>query len=280
MANIIEIEGDLVRVIAKTTAYEMALSDFLPNLETHTPVSLPLLPKNSTRAISYDASNTDDAKLNIMLEQPPRVINLDLVGTVHRLSIPFTRWYFSMSGTHGSNRWGMDDYRIFWAQRPFDSPTSKDMIPALVPNIYNESGSICFGSTGANANASIADRIDQTMNEFYATRFNHDLGIHYPNGWNGYTEWERMTVQTPNEWMKWPDWDGRYPLFSYADICGTRFDRSQQLAVVDPIPAIPLGASFGRIEEWVDALPQNHRARLLRAITAAAQREPARFEAS
>jgi hypothetical protein len=270
MPTILEIEGNLVREVTRTVGAEMRLDQFLPLIETRMPVILPTLPKNSVRAINYNATNPNNVTLALLVEVPPRIINLNMVGDIHRLSIPFSRWimlFHNSSGDPTNTAWTFDEYYLFWAKQPFTAPDTYDMRPAMLPNIYRDSGSICFGSTGGRADQTIADRIDQIVNEFYATEFNHDLTIRFPNGWSGFGPWESMTENKPLDWANWSDWT-RTDLWSLNSRLGQQFDRTTTLVAADPIPEIPIGASFGRTQEWLASLTNSQRVRILRSLQA------------
>jgi len=165
----------------------------------------------------------------------------------------------------------MDDYRVFWSKNRYNDPNATDCIRALLPNVYND-GRICFGSTGADANQSIANRLDQTVNEFFSSEFNNDLGVAYPNEWRGYRAWVAATAKDPMGWMSWPDLgpdQTNWTKYSWNSIIGewnTVPTRDIPVAVPDPIPPLALNASFGRIEQWLDSLTPAQRIRIDRAL--------------
>jgi hypothetical protein len=268
--RIIEIDGGLVSVVNREVSMTVPLEEWLPLIERRVPVSTPVLPTN-VRALWWDETDLNRKKLVILIEREPQIINLNMAGAIHRLSIPWTRFFFHAStrSTLG-NEWVLDDYRLYWSNKRFANSTANDMLPALLPNIY-EDARICFGSTGANAQQSIADRLDQIVNEFYTTTFNGDLTIRRPNGWRGWANWERMTTTNPMGWLTWTDWTTR-PMASWADLCGNAAagstTRNDPMVAADGIPDIPLGATFGRINEWFAGMDTPTRHRLLIAARA------------
>jgi hypothetical protein len=273
MPTMIEINGDLVSVIDRSVRATISLADWLPKIEHRCPIYTPVLPSNC-RALWWDPSDLAHQKMVVLLEVAPFISNLDLDGTPHRLTMPWTRFIFFMEthNPHDNNAWRMEDYHIYWSKSRYTNPTAKDMIVALLPNVY-EDGRICFGSTGASANQSLADRLDQIVNEFYISRFNHDLNIRRPNNWRGWAAWERATIANQNCWTQWPDLDPTntpWPLSSWDDHCARYLaadhPRTGPVIAADPIPELALGATFGRINDWLGAMETNQRARLLEAV--------------
>lgn len=278
MPQIIEIDGGLVSLVNREVMNTIPLSEWLPKIEKRVPVSTPVLPTNA-RAIWWDTTDITRKKLLVLIEREPQIINLNMTGDIHRISIPWTRFFFYASTRDSSPTasWSLEDYRIYWSNKKYSNPTEADMITALLPNVYDDAR-ICFGSTGADAYQPLADRLDQIINEFYVSTFNHDLTIHRPNGWRGWRAWERMTETNPMGWLTWPDWDQR-PKVSWESLCARwQQDPSQRFAYMasaDPIPEVPLGATFGRINEWLTEMDPTLRRRLMIAISSAELPEPA-----
>lgn len=286
MLQTIEIENGLVSLIEKSISYSVPLADWLPKIEKRAPINTPVLP-SGTRAVSWDPSDLNSQKLNVLIELQPTIINMNFGGIVRHLSIPFTRFMFWASTADPTNNlaWRLEDYRIYWAKTRYQNPDTRDMIPALIPNVYSD-GRICFGSTGANADQSIADRLDQTVSEFYISNFNNDLTIRRPNAARSYRQWERMTEKDPTGWMEWRDWDETqisHERYSFNNVINNRGNatvgRFSPMIAPDAIPPVPLGASFGRLQEWLDDLEGSQRGLLLRAMQDDIEFRPERYAA-
>ena len=267
MAQQIIIEGDLVRLVDQVVMKTVALTEWLPSIEKRSPVSTPVLPR-ATRGVYYDPTNNNNQLMAVLLEVEPQVIHMNFNSRIHDLAIPWTRFIFFCSNRGGSpTTWRMDDYRLFWSNVKYHNADAQDMIPALLPNIYSD-GRICFGSTGVNADASIADRLDRTVNEFYATEFNRDLSIHYPRAYRGYTAWKNATRDNPMCWTAWDDFapESGWSHYSWNMTCGAwsagSINRTDPVVGADGIPELALGATFGRINQWIAALPAAQQARL------------------
>lgn len=273
MTRLIEIEGGLVRVIDRAVEYEVPMTEWLSHIERRNPLATPVLPVG-TRAMYWDNTDLSNQVFVVLIEQQPQLMRMDFDNQVRELSLPFSRFFFAATTTDPTNTlaWHLSNYKVFWSNRQYDDPNTRDMIPALLPNVYRD-GRICFGSTGADAEQSLANRLTQTVNEFYISRFNRDLAIRRPNGARTYREWVRMTETNPTGWMDWQDWDaglGWHDFRSFNDLTRdariTMNDRFAPMLAAEPIEPVPLGASFGRLNEWVNALDNSQRDRLLQTM--------------
>ncbi len=283
MTQYIEIENGLVSVIDRTVRISVPLDEWLPRIERRTPQYMPLLP-TGTRAVWWDPTDLSAQKLMLLMEREPQTITLNLDSHLHRIMIPWTRFFFYATTRNPDENlaWRLEDYRIFWAKSRHTGDALADMTPAIVPNVYQD-GRICFGSTGAAADQSLADRIDQTINEFYVSTFNRDLAIRYPNGWRNYATWERTTAADPLGWLSWPDLDpqsNRTRMYSFNDmtsqwIAGAA--RNAPVVVQDGIPDLPMGATFGRINQWLAGLTSGQRLRVATAVGLAVAHAPETF---
>jgi hypothetical protein len=271
----IEIQNGLVSLVDRTVQYQVPMEQWLDKIEKRNPLFTPTLPLG-TRSVYWDQTDLNNQKFVVLVEQQPQIIRMDFLGTIHTLSIPYTRFFFYCTTNNPANTlsWHMVDYRVFWSNKQYNDPAARDMIPAMLPNVYGD-GRICFGSTGANAEQSLAQRINQTANEFYVSMFNRDLTIRRPNGSRSWTPWERMTVKDPTGWMKWTDWNSNSGQ-RFHSMDGLVADlgighsvmaaRLEPMISADPIPEVPMGATFGRISEWLDGMTTDQRARLAYSI--------------
>jgi hypothetical protein len=272
MPRFIEIEGDLVSLIEKNIIQSIPLTEFLPKIERRIPIVTPVLPTN-TRAVWWDTTDLSRQKLLVLMEREPQVINMNLTGRIHALTIPWTRFMFYAS-TRDPNQnlfWHLDDYRVFWSNKRYTDGAAQDMLAAMIPNVYDDAR-ICFGSTGAEADQNLADRLDQTVNEFYISNFNHDLTIRRPNGWTNWGTWKRETLSNPASWANWTDWTQRtHDMTSWNKLCEDWFSdstpRYAPMIASDPIPEVPLGATFGRINEWITTMNPDQYRRLFTAVS-------------
>ena len=272
MTQEIRIIGDLVQVVDISVSRAIPLADWLPLIERRLPVSLPVLP-SSTRAVWWDP-RSNIQHLIIMLEREPFVAHIRFRERTYAISIPWTRMIFHATTDNPAIEysWRLDDYKIFWAKNRYTDPNATDMIPALLPNVYRD-GRICFGSTGISADNSLADRLDMTINGFYATTFNTDLTIRYPAPYGGMRAWQMATRRDPLVWMTWPDLDlddHTHDHYSWANISREfgQEEGARNIPIVapDPIPAIPMSPSFGRVHDWINTLTPYARNALRRAL--------------
>lgn len=275
----LRIEGDLVQEIEENVISQVALHDFLPLIERRPGVHTPILPTN-TRAVYWDSSNPETQKLFMLIEREPQIITMSHhvedrnPAKMYRLSIPWSQFFFAAT-TSDPMRPGsyiLQQYKVFWTKQRMTDPKARNMIPALVPNIYDD-GRICFGDTAVDANQPFSDRMDATINNFYINDFNNHLTIKYPNNWRGWKEWVEMSEKAPTDWINWPNWDnGKHRLNSWESLTNTAIeDRTELVIANDGIAPLNLGATWGAANEWWLSLNNNQRARLLDI----AQRTPA-----
>lgn len=265
------IQNGLVTVETFEVSAAAPLDAWMPKIERRVSINSPTLPVGA-RAFVWDTEDLNDQTMSVLIEQQPNIANLDHIG-VHRVSLPFVRFLFvaHTSDPTRNSAWSLEDYRVFFSNRPYSEPDIADMIPATVPNVYDD-GRICFGSTAADANQPLHRRLAQLANEFWVSRFNNDLSLRFPNGWNGWGEWEDMTENDPTGWAEWSDWDNAYiPHYSWNSETNpdaehiTRFD---PMVSADGIPEVPLGATWGRASEWYASLGERER-NIVRAVATA-----------
>lgn len=272
MPQEIRIRNGLVEVYEESVFSSTPLTEWLPRLERRMPIIVPVLPENRTRAVWWDPTDITNQKLAILMEVQPFIANIDFLGDIHRLTMPYTRFAFFLRTANPDTHtaWTIEDYRVFHSNVRYSAHDRQDMQPAFLPNVYND-GRICFGSTAANANQSIADRLDDTVNGFYVSQFNADLRIRYPNTWVSWRTWERQTAADPSSWTQWINWTTQNRNQSWMEIVnGLASDvpwRDAPVITNDGIPPLPIGASFGATEEWLNTLTNNQRARLYSAMT-------------
>jgi hypothetical protein len=65
-------------------------------------------------------------------------------------------------------------------------------------------------------------------------------------------------------WVNWTDWTTR-SMWSWENLCheAARTTRMSPMVSADPIPEVPLGATFGRINQWFDEMDEPTRQRLI-----------------
>lgn len=290
MPQIIEIEGDLVRVIEKTLRTETRLQDLLPHIETRVPVSLPIMPRNRTPIVHFDPRDTANMKLDIVMELPPsvRTINVNR-HEAHRIALPWTIFYFrarARDGNPNTLNWTFDEWACFHSQTQITSPTQV-VIPAMLPNVFSD-GRICFGTTGVDANQPLHDRLDEIVNTWYITNFNN-IGHVRPGymPWGGaggdYAKWVEETDRNPNCWRDWPEWDPATPEGAaqthktITEYMEAEMERVTPIRLDGAIPDLPLALTFGRSEEWLRGITANQRIRLRTAIELLRTDEPDLF---
>lgn len=279
MPEIIQIEGDLVRVYNQEVVREARLNDLLPHLEHRPPITIGPIPM-SARFIHWDESDPQRKTVQIICEQTPG--NKTTIYNQRRyvISVPWTYWIFDFR-TAGNPLdvtapWAMQNSRIFWARERVVSLQS-EVRRALIPNCDTQGG-ICYGNTGVPAHLPLDVRVDRLISEFWQTQFTHDSGTGSPwqseTGSNSWRRWDQESRANPNAWTMFPEWDptvgrdnhGRMPAFVLADLLGKDQRRAAAVTVEGAIPDMITPMTFGRAEEWAAALTPVDRHRLFTAL--------------
>jgi hypothetical protein len=125
-------------------------------------------------------------------------------------------------------------------------------------------GRICIGSAAADPGASVGQHIDRLISNFWNSTFNDDIQPHgMPYG--DYAEWQAETEINANCWQQW-DW---LPTAPYATTLNQFIDqphsRLDPVSNQNAIPDVPMGATWGRFNEWFNDLPEEARLRLIEA---------------
>lgn len=287
MAQIIQIEGDLVRYLETNLIREARLEDVLPHIETKKPVTIGMLPKSALFAY-WDESNPMDRRVQLLCEQSPGVRTAIWNGRKFVLSIPWTYYLFDFrvkGNPDEKHPWVMYNSRVFWAKEQITGMES-ELRTALVPNC-DETGGICWGSTGIQGNLPLGVRVDRTINDFYQSVFTHSNGAGSPyqseTGKDNWAKWDRESRKDPSAFMKFPEWDkdksGLMRRMTVADVLGTYHDRTAPIQVESAIPEMVTPMTFGRSEEWLNGITAVDRHRLFVALTNMKADEPATMEA-
>lgn len=278
MTQIIEIEGDLVRVVDRSIVTQAPLSEVMPLIERKIPVRS-LVPRSAIW-VTLDQNGTSHRQ-GFLCEIPPGIKVITKSGRKFRLAMPWTYMWLVMEtagDTTNPLNWSLTDYRCYHTNQQVVDLQSR-LWTAFLPNVY-EDARICFGSTGADAAQPVHTRIDSIVNTWYISQFNNDVhggrnhplpfNASLPNGWREWVlqtrEWGAMA------WTKFPEWaitnnDNGVTSFTVSEVINSgHLGRMAPITVVDAIPELPMPATFGRSEEWLRGLTRLQRSRLHRAL--------------
>lgn len=276
--EIIEIEGNIARVITKTVSRIVPLDELIKNLERRVPVTLPSIGRTQVFAY-WDETDVSHKQMFILAELGPSVRSITKIQRDrrtrkrYRLAFPWTYFWFraetSASESATTFDWIINSGQVFFAKERYVDVNSK-FIVAASPNI-DSSGSICWGTTGVGHNQPLGSQIDQRVAEWYNSNFNSDLDGYtwYPYASNNFRRWVEESTGNPNCWLDWEEFH-THPQSSVKDllniaignIAGPERFVGQELI---PVPELPF--SFGRWEEWWSGqVPAEERQRALIAL--------------
>ncbi len=272
MVQHLEIQGELVQLVERNVVRQMKLQEFMPHLVKELPVTLPTLPL-SARFVHYDPTNPIAKIINVLCEVPAgiRTITKDNThnGSKRRYKLAFPWTYFWMTAVSQGTRMDsfvLNNYKCFHARERYTKPPG-ELFVAFLPNIYAESGEICFGNT-AETVGSLADQIDGIVNNFFVTEFNDHLDgseMVFPFGGSNFKNWVDATEQYgASAWKRFPEWEsGVRTKFTIEDLIeGSTKLRTTDIKSSIVIPEIPAPMTFGLAEEWLMNLTSQQRGRL------------------
>lgn len=276
MPTVVEIEGDIARIVRHEVVRQVALADLMPAIERRYPITIPVLP-DRTRLVHWDPSNPGDQQLTVFTEMPPAVRTITMQddagrgrGT-YRIALPYTVFRFSLSTSDPDiNRWSWNDYSCFFAKEPLRS-TEDLLMPALLPNVFAD-GRICFGTTGVTNEGTLAERIDGVMNAWYLSNFNNNGHVrtqYLPWGSTNFTRWVTETADNPLCWRSFPEFEPGTPEYGQQEHTPVKHmltrigaTRTTPLRVTGSIPELAVVPTFGAAEDWLRGLTETQRTRL------------------
>lgn len=271
-SEIIEIEGDLARLVTRAVQFEVPLRDALQYMAQPQAVTLPTIAR-SQRFAHWDPRNSNNKALYILAEIAPGIKNIRKMDRRYRLAMPWTYFWFvaTTSGDPQANNWQLGDYYIYHARDQYDGLDSPMMV-ARLPNVYG-SGRICWGTTGAPVGLSLANRIDTLVEGWYISTFNTDLdgSVPLPYGERNYGRWVRESATDPNCWRNWPEWtDAAVPKTTVRQLLQAHDITPVVNEITLPAPYIPDvindHMTFGQWEEWFQRVAAEQRGRALTAL--------------
>lgn len=281
MPDRIIIEGSLIRHERSTLIAEAPLDSLSDYLVRRISTTFPVMPSHPVRYMSFDG---DESKGLLLVEQAPglRRIRMNHIGSEHsdaarqneegigiwRVWFPWQ--YFAFPFTANINHEGapanfvLRRTSLFWRRERYSSPDDT-LHPAPIPNIYAD-GRICWGNTQAT-NTSLADRIDDYINNFTATTFNSELGHASPFS-GSLTDWEENSpADDPTCWANWPIWNTLRSV-TVTDITDGPLPPIAELnPTAVEVPDLPSAFSIARAREWLDGLAPGARQRIVAAVS-------------
>lgn len=287
MVQKLEIQGELVQVVETQVVRQIKLQDFMPLMVKEMPVTLPVLPRTAV-FVHYDPTHPTQKRINFLCEVPAGIKTITKdnkhIGSKrrYRLSFPWTYfWITAVSQGARLDSFAIDNYKCLHSREKFSKLPGEFRV-AFLPNIYHDSGEICFGATGAPV-GSLADQVDDIVNSFYLTEFNDDLDrseMVWPFGGNNLKNWVEATEKMGTAAYKnMPEWDNSARRkFTIDDLIGSASKiRTTKIEGSVIIPEIPTPMTFGRAEEWLRNLSPQDRGRIKVAMGNLIEDEPEEF---
>jgi hypothetical protein len=261
----VEFHGGIAYHVETRVLRQVPIADMINRLAVPPVWTTPILPWG-TRLFHQNPTNRT---VMIVVEDPFGIKTFATTGLQQplRLMMPNTVFVFSATkDAYAENEWHLGEVHAFWSKDRLADWTSP-VIDVRLPNVY-DSGRICFGSTAADADLALDKRIDITVNDFYRSDFNRDLGWRKPQDYRSYAQWAMATRTNPMGWREWSDWSQARPLNDRAAYATT----ATPINLTGDIPEYVSGSSFGRASQWFEALAAVDRYRLVVGIRSALPR--------
>ena len=260
----VEIHGGIAYHVDTRIIRQVPLAQLHSQLAVPQEWTLPTLPRG-TRLVHVDPPrNTID--LVVEEEFAIRTFNTTGMRQPLRLMIPNAIYVFSAERHGTDTQWHIGSVYAFWAKERITG-WEHPVIDMMLPNVY-EGGRICFGTTGSTGGRQMYERVDETVNNFFHTDFNRDLGWRKPSHYRSYAQWARDSRDNPMAWLDWPDWTRARPLNQWINPALT----APVTTLEGEIPTATPGWTFGRAAEWFETLRPTDRMRLVNGIRLALPR--------
>jgi len=279
MPEFIEIEDGIARLITKTVSRQIPLAELVKYVEHIPDVTLPSIAR--TQVFAHQSYSVSDTKMLILCELPPGVRSITKNirrGTPrglrrYRLSIPWTYfWFYASSNdlpTSEIRNWSIYSTRIFSAKEQYKDINSP-MIVAPLPNLSAD-GEVCWGSTSVPLRQSLADQLDQKVNEWYLSDFNDDLdgNVRLPYGETSLKRWVTESRESANSWRNWPEWEDarrQVTVKSLLEHAGVETPFAEKFISDGFIPPANMPLTYGAWDEWWALVNSAQRLRALRSL--------------
>lgn len=282
MVRIVEIEGDIARIVEREIVATTTLDLLAPHMEVRAATITPTLPLG-TRIAAFDPEAGRGA---VIIEAAPARTNLNVHfdvgmrgdtppddyargGRPHRatfnIQLPFFHFVYGFTLKTTDNGAGMaaGEFTIdrsYLYMSPAQILTPQDKIwHATMMNV--EGARICWGY-GDYDNTSLNERLQHMVNEFPNNVFNNHYGMPRPIDYDSYTAWEAAS-ENPFIFRNWKHWNDTPPAGTVAEIIKTHlakeYERNghnyQELPLPDDmttviIPEPPAQFTQARMREW------------------------------
>jgi len=272
------IEGNLVTAETVSLGRAVPLESLLEGLTAYQPLELGHLPKN-LMAIKVAPQGDRELTANVLITQNPTRRHIsyknvpashNMVSTPYNIQLPYNSFWIQLqaSRTFGTNTesliWVANAWGNLWSITPYDGWQTKMWRPRF-PNIFGDSR-ICFGSVRQDSAQSLGHFVDSSINGFFTSEFNNDVGWGGPNN---FTMEEWAASDTP--WEQWDMWNDA-PFKTVEEWFSPHtsdFNWSEPVPQNSgaPIPALQTYPTFNNLNTWIDGLSTEQHERLIFAIS-------------
>ena len=245
------------------------LEDFIPAVTTYMPLEMSPLPDNTKYMKVQPGGSEDSVTVFIITETPPQRRDIQFNNTTYKISLPYERFWFVVSGTktytagrqsvvYNARNWG-----YMWSNQPMVNLESLATWGHL-PNVYPESN-VCFGMNNINAQQAFGHYVNSVINTFWSSPFNHDLSYEWP--YNSMQEWQAASNENPNVWSTWQGIFAQMSPMSQF-LSSNHFPTTLPDGPGERVPEIRPVPTFSNIQVWWENLSDDAKARFRAVLNA------------
>jgi hypothetical protein len=273
------IEGGVVQREEISRGAAVPLESMLSDLTSFTPLDMNHLPKG-IRAIKVEPIFERDASLSlrVLVEQEPRMRTIrHKEGSAssrrspnpYRIQLPYVLFWSMLRGTKSITPtgeriiWAPQGWGNMWSNQPYSGWQTPTWFPKF-PNLFGDTR-ICFGGVRQNVDQPLGSYIDSSINGYWTSEFNNDIGWSGPVGNGSMSDWEA----DESDWQEWDIWsqspttiETRFTQFE------TNFEWSAPVPMDagQPIPEIRMLPTFESLGVWLDNLTTEQRERVIYTV--------------
>lgn len=297
MAQTIEIDGGIARVIERRIVAQAPLDQLAPFLEVRLPTILPVLPDH-TRLIAFDPNtkkgvlmvetipfrqwvtcHADPNDYNFAPDDQDRLRAAKDHRAAWNVLFPYQYHAYDFLLDTGPSGVGVQNFQLnagflYWRPTKF-TKLEDELWPAQLFNI-DTNARICWGYTQAET-ASLAQRIDDQVKSFQATIFNTHLGAKKPVSYGSYVEWEKAADKNPLDFLNWPEFKkkgittGKKLVEQISALGAVPADLDNTTSIIPPPPDT---FTIGKAVDWFNRIDPQQRKLFARALERAIAEAP------
>ena len=278
------IEGNTIMEVQEATRSMGSLSDLLPRLTSYLPLELNPMPHDLAYIRIIPTQNME-LSAQIIVQHTPKIQRINYKNgsassnaenSSYQLALPYGYFWFDLNGnriidpTGEQIMWRPRNWGYLWGKEPFATLATTTVHGAYFPNCWGN-GAVCFGTTSVTGNQPLGHFVDQAINTFWTSEFNRDLDARWP--YSTMRQWQEASLADEDCWKDWSIWQNEGARSMEDRLNGLNEGNTQWREAIpsstsNAIPDLRITPTFANVDNWLDALDDNDRARLKEVLDA------------